>query len=290
MPEMAMSTTPAAIRLADAYLGYQGKTVLSGLSTVVQPGEFVGIVGPSGSGKTTLLRSLLGESDLFAGRVEVFGRPVRAGRVSGPVGYVPQLDHVDWDFPITVEQVVLLGLAGQSARRPWFSRVERSRASTLLERLGLAGLERQPISHLSGGQRQRVFLARALIHRSELLLLDEPTSDVDLRARHEMLHLLGELNADGLTVVLTTHDLNWVAAHLPRVVCLNGIVTADGSPHEVFTPEVLRATYGVDVRIVRDADLVFVADATHMLSRPPIPTWFARRRASVFQSENEASA
>lgn len=178
------------------------------------------------------------------------------------------MEAVDWDFPITVEQVVLLGLAGQSARRPWFSRGERARAAALLERLGLAGLERRPIRALSGGQQQRMFLARALVHRADLLLLDEPTSGVDLRIRHEVLHLLGELNDTGITVVLTTHDLNWVAAHLPRVVCLNGIVTADGPPTRVFTPEVLRVTYGADVRVIRDGDLVFVVDPTHVLPQP----------------------
>jgi zinc/manganese transport system ATP-binding protein len=257
---------PPALRLSEALLGYGRRPVLAGLSLELAAGEFVGIVGPSGSGKTTLLRALTGEADVLGGAVEVFGRPVHRRRVPPRVGYVPQLDRVDWDFPLTVEHVVLLGLAGQSARVPWFSRGERARAHGLLERLGLAGLERRPIRELSGGQQQRMFLARALVHRADLLLLDEPTSGVDLGTRHEVLHLLGELNGAGTTVVLTTHDLNWVAAHLPRVVCLNGIITADGSPVEAFTPEVLRATYGAEVRVIRDGDLVFVADPTHVLS------------------------
>ncbi|CAN5808315.1 metal ABC transporter ATP-binding protein [soil metagenome] len=256
-----------ALRLDRADVGYQHRSVLVGMSVTVPAGGFVGFVGPSGSGKTTLLRCLLGEADVLAGEVEVFGASVRASRPPR-IGYVPQLDRVDWDFPATVEQIVLLGLAGQSARRPWFSRAERRQAHELLERLGLAGLERRPIRTLSGGQQQRMFLARALVHRAELLLLDEPTSGVDLHTRHEILHLLGELNDDGITVVLTTHDLNWVAAHLPRVVCMNGIITADGPPIEVFTPDVLRATYGAEVRVIRDGDLVFVTDPTHVLSRP----------------------
>lgn len=261
-----MSLSPAALSLDRANLGYGRTAVLNGLTVTVEAGEFIGIVGPSGSGKTTLLRALLGEAEVLAGAVHVFGRPVGHGRPPR-LGYVPQLDRVDWDFPATVEQIVLLGLAGQSSRRPWFSRVERRQAHALLDRLGLAGLERRPIRALSGGQQQRMFLARALIHRAELLLLDEPTSGVDLGTRHEVLHLLGELNDDGVTVVLTTHDLNWVAAHLPRVVCMNGIVMADGPPMEVFTPEVLRATYGADVAVIRHGDLVFVADHTHILDR-----------------------
>lgn len=266
-----MPPAPPALRIAAADLGYGRTPVLAGLSVEVRVGEFIGLVGPSGSGKTTLLRALIGEADLLAGAVEVFGEPVRGGRPPQGIGYVPQLDQVDWDFPITVEQVVLLGLAGQSARLPWFSRAERRRAHALLERLGLDGLERRPIRALSGGQQQRMFLARALVHRTRLILLDEPTSGVDLHTRHEVLHLLGELNEEGLTVVLTTHDLNWVAAHLPRVVCMNGVVTADGSPVEVFTPDVLRATYGAEVRVIRDGDLVFVADPTHVLGTPAEP-------------------
>jgi ABC-type Mn2+/Zn2+ transport system ATPase subunit len=253
--------------LDGAHLGYGRAAVLSGFTVTVEAGEFVGMVGPSGSGKTTLLRALLGEANVLAGTVEVFGQPVGRGRPPR-LGYVPQLDRVDWDFPATVEQIVLLGLAGLSSRRPWFSRAERRHAHGLLDRLGLGGLERRPIRELSGGQQQRMFLARALVHRAELLLLDEPTSGVDLGTRHEVLHLLGELNEGGVTVVLTTHDLNWVAAHLPRVVCMNGIVTADGPPIEVFTPEVLRATYGADVTVIRHGDLVFVADHTHILDRP----------------------
>jgi zinc/manganese transport system ATP-binding protein len=264
-----------ALLLRDADLGYGRAPVLNGLSVTVEAGEFVGVVGPSGSGKTTLLRALLGEAAILSGDVRVFGRPVRAGHPPR-LGYVPQLDRVDWDFPVTVEQLVLLGLAGQSARRPWFSRSERRHAWQLLEQLGLGGLERRPISALSGGQQQRMFLARALVHDADLLLLDEPTNGVDLRTRHEMLHLLGELNTRGITVVLTTHDLNWVAAHLPRVVCLNGVITADGPPTEVFTPQVLRATYDADVRVIREGNLVFVTDQTHVLDPTDGPAHGAR--------------
>jgi ABC-type Mn2+/Zn2+ transport system ATPase subunit len=113
-----------------------------------------------------------------------------------------------------------------------------------------------------------MFLARAMIRRCDLILLDEPTSGVDLKTRHDVLHLLGELNHDGMTVILTTHDLNWVAAHLPRVVCLAGEIVADGTPREVFTPPVLKRTYGADVRVITDGDMVFVADETHLLPRP----------------------
>ncbi|MFP4636374.1 MAG: metal ABC transporter ATP-binding protein [Nitriliruptoraceae bacterium] len=258
---MPTDTATPAIRLADVAAGYGGDTVLRGLSLEVPRGAFVGVVGPSGSGKTTLLRLLTGRAEHHRGSIEVLGASLRRGAPPAGVGYVPQLEAVDWQFPLTVEQVVLLGDAATSASVPWFSRSERRRAAQLLERLGLAGLERRRIAALSGGQRQRMFLARALLRDAQLLLLDEPTSGVDLATRRDVLQLLGELHHLGLTVVLTTHDLNFVAAHLPRVVCLNGEITADGPPAEVLTPEALERTFGSPLRVLHDSGRVVVVDA-----------------------------
>ncbi len=251
----------AAVELRDVTAGYGGESVLRGLSVRLERGEFAGIVGPSGSGKTTLLRLLTGRADRHQGHLEVLGSPVRSGRAPHGVGYVPQLEGVDWDFPVTVEQVVLLGDSASSPPVPWFSRAEKRQARELLDRLGLAGMHGKRIRELSGGQRQRMFLARALLRKCELLLLDEPTSGVDLATRGDVLRLLGELHHLGLTVLLTTHDLNFVAAHLPRIVCLNGVVTADGSPREVLTPGALERTYGAPMRVLHDEDRVVVVDA-----------------------------
>jgi ABC-type Mn2+/Zn2+ transport system ATPase subunit len=270
-PRSSASPTDPAIRLSDVTAGYGGATVLADVGLRIERGEFVGMVGPSGSGKTTLLRLLTGQVAAYGGVVEVFGEAVRPGRPLRQVGYVPQLEHVDFDFPLTVAQTVLLGLAADSRRLPWFSRAERMEAAGLLERLGLGGLGGRHIRELSGGQQQRMFLARAMIRRCDLVLLDEPTSGVDLKTRHDVLHLLGELNGDGMTIILTTHDLNWVATHLPRIVCLNGRVMADGAPEAVFTTDVLKRTYGADVRVITDGDMVFVADETHLLSRHARP-------------------
>lgn len=273
--------SPAAIELEGVTAGYGAEVVLADVTLRVGAGELVGAVGPSGSGKTTLLRLLTGQVAASTGRVRVFDQPVRHGRAVRRVGYVPQLDGVDWDFPLTVEQVVLLGMTADSRRVPWFSRAERDRAARTLDRLGLGGLAGRHIRELSGGQQQRMFLARAMARDADLILLDEPTNGVDLATRHDVLHLLGELNAEGITVLLTTHDLNWVAAHLPRVVCLNRTVVADGHPVEVFTSDVLRATYNAEVRVIHEGDLVFVADQTHVLSGTrPVPTGGVRRQVS----------
>jgi ABC-type Mn2+/Zn2+ transport system ATPase subunit len=164
------------------------------------------------------------------------------------IGYVPQLERIDWRFPVTVDEVVTMGLSGR--RRFGAGAAERRAVAAILERLGLGGLGRRHIGALSGGQQQRVFLARALVASPQLLLLDEPTSGVDIATRHELLHLLGDLHAQGTAIVLTTHDLNGLAAHLPELACVNRTVVARGRPSDVLVPTVLELTYGVPMDVL----------------------------------------
>lgn len=238
--------------------GDDGVVVEADLS--VAPGSFVGLVGPSGSGKTTLLRAMLGQLKPVRGSVRVGGAAV-GGRPSRRVGYVPQLETIDWHFPITVGEAVLLGRVTESGPLPWARAGDRRDMETLLARLGIAELVHRQIRALSGGQQQRAFLARALLRRPELLLLDEPTSGLDVRTRQEMLTLLGELHADGIGIVLTTHDLNGVAAGLPELVCLNRRVVAQGPPEQVFTPGILRETFGSDMIVFHHDGALITADA-----------------------------
>ena len=191
---------------------------------------------------------------------------------------MPQLETVSWHFPVTVEQVVLMGRA-QGRRLPWPSRAERRDVAELLERLGLGGLAGRHILELSGGQQQRVFVARALLRRPDLLVLDEPTSGVDLRTRHDLLHLLDELNRDGIAIVLTTHDLNGVATHLPRLACLNRQLIAVGAPFEVLRPDVLERTYGAPLEVLEHAGLLLVLEARpYRAVRPALPARIRVRR------------
>jgi zinc/manganese transport system ATP-binding protein len=247
----------ALVELDDVACGYDGRPVLERLTLSVNPGQFAGIVGPSGSGKTTVLRAILGRADLYHGAVRF---PSSGSGKQPRIGYVPQLETIDWSFPVTVEQVVLMGLAAESGPFPWARRSDRKRMHDLLERLGIAECASRHIRDLSGGQQQRVFLARALIRTPELLLLDEPTSGADIKTRHEVLHLLHDLNREGIGVLLTTHDLNSVAAHLPWVICLNKRIVAQGTPDDVFTQEILGRTYGAEMVVVRQGDLILVSD------------------------------
>jgi zinc/manganese transport system ATP-binding protein len=255
-----------AIELRAATLSYYGAPAVADASLRVEPGAFTGIVGPSGAGKTTILRALLGAVPGVRGEVRVLGRAVTPGHPPPGVGYVPQIQTVDWNFPITVNEVVLLGRAMRTGPWPWPRARDKEDVARVLDRLGVGELGRRHIRELSGGQQQRVFLARALIAEPRVLLLDEPTSGVDIKTRDEVLHLLGEINAGGVTIVLTTHELNAVAAHLPEVICVNRGIVAQGPPEQVFTPQTLRATYGAEMQVVRQDGLLLVADiAPHAL-------------------------
>jgi ABC-type Mn2+/Zn2+ transport system ATPase subunit len=230
---------------------YGHDPVLVDVDLSVAPGDFIGVVGPSGSGKSTLLKVLAGSVRPVGGRV------ARSRDLA--IGYVPQVETVNWYFPVTVREAVLMARLDRR-HVPWSSRDERGEADEALERLGLGGLGDRHIRELSGGQQQRVFVARAMMRKPSLLLLDEPTSGVDVRTRHDVMHLIHDLHHDGLAIVLTTHDLNGIASHLPHVVCLNREVIATGTPRQVITPAVLEATYGAPLEVLTHGGMPVVVE------------------------------
>jgi ABC-type Mn2+/Zn2+ transport system ATPase subunit len=240
------------IGVHDVTFGYGGAPVLREVSYDVEPGEFTGIVGPSGSGKTSLLRVLLGTVTPQHGTV------TRAAGLA--VSYVPQLETVNWNFPVTVAECVLMSRASRRLM-PWATAREKGDVASVLDRLGISDLGARHIRELSGGQQQRMFIARALVRRPALLLMDEPTSGVDVATRHEVLHLLDDLNRDGLAIVLTTHDLNGMAAHLPNLVALHQRVIAAGSPAQVIVPDVLERTFGARMEVLQHLGMPVVVDA-----------------------------
>ncbi len=239
------------LRLDGVTCRYGSETVLRDVDLDVYAGTFTGVVGPSGSGKTTLLRVLLGTVKPSRGTVH---RPKGIA-----VSYVPQLETVNWNFPVTVEECVLMARTGGRVL-PWPSAYERREVARVLDRLGIGGLAKRHIRQLSGGQQQRMFIARALLRRPQLVLLDEPTSGVDVATRHDILHLLADLNDDGIGIVLTTHDLNGMAAHLPHLVCLHTGVIGVGAPADVLTPDVLERTFGAKMEVLVHGGMPIVVD------------------------------
>lgn len=230
--------------------GRRDTPALIDVDLTIQPGSFTGVVGPSGSGKTTLLRLVAGAMRPSSGTA------TRAPGIS--IGYVPQIETVNWNFPVTAIEIALM--ARVDRRLPWIDTAMRVEATEIFELIGIEGMQNRHIRTLSVGQQQRVFIARALLSGAQLLLLDEPTSGIDARTRHDVLHLLGKLHANGLAIMLTTHDLNSVAAHLPHLVCLNRSVIAAGEAAQVLLPEVLEATYGAPMDVLYHAGMPVVIE------------------------------
>jgi len=244
-------------------VSYGGAPVLVDVDLTVEPGDFIGVVGPSGSGKSTLLKALLGGIDPIEGRVR--------RRPGIRLGFVPQVERIDWNFPVTVTECVGMARA-RGLRTPWITKSERAEILDVLDRLGLAELDNRHIRDLSGGQQQRVFLARALFTGADVIMLDEPTSGLDVKTRHEVLHLLRDLNAEGVTIVLSTHDLNGIATHLPTIVCLNTSVIGAGRPEDVLVPDILERTYGSPMQILVHGGMRVVVDAGPDAEIVPFPT------------------
>ncbi|MEI8318014.1 MAG: metal ABC transporter ATP-binding protein [Planctomycetia bacterium] len=238
---MTMSTTSAGLEFHDVTVAYGRRPVLWNVDLTVPGACLFGIIGPNGAGKSTLLKAALGLVPLAGGEVRILGAPLE--QVRARVGYVPQRESVDWDFPVTVTDVVLMGTY---ARLGWLRRPgprERSLAAECLDRVGLADVADRQIGRLSGGQQQRVFLARALAQQADVYFLDEPMAGVDARSQERIFRVLAELRAEGRLVVIVHHDLRSVAEWFDAVALIDMRLVATGPVAEVLTPENLRRTY-----------------------------------------------
>lgn len=231
-----------AIEVHDLTVAYRTQPVLWDVDLHLPAGHLIAVVGPNGAGKSTLLKAVLGLVKPVTGWVRIFGAPAQQRR--SWVGYVPQRESVDWDFPTTAVDVVEMGLYGQLGwfRRP--GRRHRERALECLEKVGIRDLADRQISQLSGGQQQRVFLARALAQDARLYLMDEPFAGVDATTEQAILELLKSLMAEGRTVVAVHHDLQTVKEYFDHVVLLNLRLIASGPVATTFTAENLQRTYG----------------------------------------------
>ncbi len=233
---------PARLDIEDAAIGYSGAPILAGLTFQVPHGAQVAVVGPNGAGKSTLFKALVGLLPLQQGRILIHGQPL--GGHKDCVAYVPQRSEVDWRFPVTVADVVMMGRFG---RQGWLGRAgreDRAAVAAALDHMGIANLARRPIGDLSGGQQQRVFLARALAQEPHILLMDEPFTGVDITTQEAVLRLLDDLRSEGLTVLVSTHDLALATQRFDLVLLLNHRLVAYGPPAAVFTPEHVQAAFG----------------------------------------------
>ncbi len=261
-PHVAHHEEAPLLEIDHVTSGYENGPVIQDVSIKIWPGQFVAVVGPNGGGKTTLLKTILGTIRPTAGEVALRGRPITAGSL-GRIGLVPQLETIDWNFPITVEEVILMGLYQKNHWLKRISKEDRGRLHEMMERLNLAGLGKRHIRELSGGQQQAAFLGRALLGEPDLILLDEPAAGLDIRSRDDVVHFLHEINHQGVAIILTAHDLNWVAAHLPWVICLNRRVIAEGQPPQVFNSQVLKETYRGEMVVFQHEGMIMVGERPH---------------------------
>jgi len=238
-----------AIEVTDLTVAYHDRPVLWDVDVNVPPGILMAIIGPNGAGKTTLLKSVLGLVRPAAGQVLIYGKPYAQQRRL--VGYVPQRGSVDWDFPTSVLDVVMMGRYGALGwvRRPGFS--EHSLALEALDKVGMRPFADRQIGQLSGGQQQRVFLARALVQDAQIYFMDEPFQGVDATTERAIVSLLQELRKAGKTVVVVHHDLQTVPEYFDWVTMLNVRRVASGPVAEVFSEHNLRLTYGGRVAFLR---------------------------------------
>jgi ABC-type Mn2+/Zn2+ transport system ATPase subunit len=235
-----------ALSLSNVQFRYPAsdRDVLEGVSLSVNPGERVALVGPNGAGKSTLLHLIIGMEKGHSGSVEVYGNP--AHRCRHRAAIVPQRSTVDWRFPVTVRQVVMMG---RYVHLGWFRRPrqeDRDRVDEALATMEISSLADRQVGELSGGQQQRVMLARTLAHDADLLLLDEPLNHVDIATQELIFHTLERLTSDGKAVIVSTHDLGVLTVHFTRAVLLDRRIIADGRVDEVMTPETVAKAYGFE--------------------------------------------
>ena len=238
---MAGASDPA-LSLCGLTVAYHASPVLWNIDLDINPGQIMGIVGPNGAGKSTLLKAVLGVMPTLAGSIKVLGKP--ANRVRAQIGYVPQRTSVDWDFPISVLDLVMMGTYG---RLGWFRRPgskQRQEAMAALDLVEMGAFANRQIGELSGGQQQRVFLARAFVQDAPLYLMDEPFAGVDATTEKAIIRLLHQMRDAGKTLIVVHHDLTTVREYFDQVSLLNRSLVASGPVERVFSAEAIAETYG----------------------------------------------
>ncbi len=237
---------------------YDGRLVLDDLTFHLHTGERIALVGPNGAGKSTLFKAIAGVLSPSSGDLDIYGEGP-SGHIC--IGYVPQRSQVDWNFPVTVKDVVMMGRVGKLGLFRWPRSQDWKKAQQALQDVDLGDLANRQINELSGGQQQRMFIARALAQEAELLLMDEPLTGLDLNSQQAIFNILDNLRQRSVTVIVATHDLDQAAEHFDRVMLLNQRLLGIGRPKDVFTAERLVEAYGGHLRLVQlESNVVALAD------------------------------
>jgi manganese/zinc/iron transport system ATP- binding protein len=259
-PTTEVPTPAPPLEVHDLTVAYGRQPVLWDVDFQVPEGKLIGIIGPNGAGKSTLLKAIMGLLPLASGWVKIFGQPAHQARQK--VGYVPQRESVDWDFPTNALDVVLMGTYGRLGwlKRP--GRAEQELAQHCLEQVGMGDFAQRQISQLSGGQQQRVFIARALAQQAQLYFMDEPFAGVDAATEAAIVTLLQELKNQGKTVMVVHHDLETVAQYFDWVLLINMRVLGIGPVESTFTRENLQKTYGGRLTVLSNVADAFLVDPT----------------------------
>lgn len=259
------TASDSIIEFDHATFGFPGVVALKDISLSIRAGEFVGVIGPNGSGKTTLCRAVLGLMAPLTGHLRIFDCACGELRCHhrAQIGYLPQKGVVDRNFPVTVLETVMMGRYGALGLFKRASKQDRQIALDALAHVGMDAHRNTALGHLSGGQQQRVFIARALAQQPKVLLLDEPTTGLDITTQHNVIELVEHLHEElGLTVLLITHDINMIRSRVDRLVLLKTRLYAAGPPADVLKPDILREVYGKDL-VITEKDLVIVEDYHH---------------------------
>lgn len=241
----------ACLDVHDLSVSYDKKTALWGVDFQLPKGVLTGIIGPNGAGKSTLIKAIMGLIPLRSGEVKIFNEPIK--NIRHRVSYVPQRESVDWDFPTTVEDVVLMGRYAKLGVFEKIKLADREAANDALQKTGLIDLKNRQISELSGGQQQRVFLARALAQDADIYFMDEPFAGVDMATEKSIIEILKSMKAKGKTVLVVHHDLASVSDYFDWLILINMRLLACGPTNEVFTKEKLDEMYGGRLNILSKA-------------------------------------
>lgn len=242
-----------SIRVDGVNISYGRKRVLSNIYLNIEKGHVYGLIGPNGAGKSTLFKTILGLIEPNSGKVSVLGTDIK--EVRKRVAYVPQKDEIDWDFPATVYDIVMMGRYPHKKVFQKLNEEDHNIAMESLEKVGIGEFKNRQIGALSGGQQQRVFIARALCQQADIFLLDEPFVGVDITTENKIIEILKGLTSDDKTVLIVHHDLATADDYFDKVILLNQRLITYGDTSEVFTQENISKTYASQLNILHEVGM-----------------------------------